>query len=217
MGKKIDMRSIAQPQGAIYCKDYPGKKLDAAMAVLLDLSESMSGKRLEQAKLAALCLYEFCRKVGIPVLIYGHHTDGYFHQNLEEETVFLHSCAEFASDRKDGYRITALKPNGANRDGVAVRFIGRKLAQRTEHCKLFVLISDGLPNSNQYKGEAAKKDLIQIKKELAGQGISFLAAAIGSDKERIRDIYQNAFLDISNIEALPVTLAKKVAQELRRK
>lgn len=216
MGKKIDMRSIAQPQGAIYCKDYPGKKLDAAMAVLLDLSESMSGQRIEQAKLAALCLYEFCRKAGIPVLVYGHHTDGFFHQNLEQETVYLHSCAEFEPDRKDCYRITALKPKGANRDGVAIRFIGRKLAQRTEHCKLFVLISDGLPNSNQYRGETAKKDLIQIKKELTGQRISFLAAAIGDDKERIRDIYQNAFLDISNIEALPVTLAKKVAQELRR-
>lgn len=216
MGKKIDMRSIAQPQGAIYCKDYPGKKLDAAMAVLLDLSESMSGQRIEQAKLAALCLYEFCRKAGIPVLVYGHHTDGFFHQNLEQETVYLHSCAEFEPDRKDCYRITALKPKGANRDGVAIRFIGRKLAQRTEHCKLFVLISDGLPNSNQYRGETAKKDLIQIKKELTGQRISFLAAAIGEDKERIRDIYQNAFLDISNIEALPVTLAKKVAQELRR-
>lgn len=216
MGRKIDMASIAHPQGAIYCKTYPAKKVDIALAILLDMSKSMKGERSRQAKLAALCLYDFCRRAKIPVTVYGHHTDGYHHRRLEDETVYLHCCAEFEPDVNDRYRIAALQPSGANRDGVALRFMGQKLLRRMEKQKLFVLISDGLPNSNQYGGEKAKADLCIIKKELTGKGIAFLAAAIGADKEKIRDIYQDSFLDISDMGKMPVMLMKQVLKYVRR-
>lgn len=216
MGKKIDMRNIAHPQGAIYRKDYPGKKVDLALEVLLDVSDSMRGKRIKLSKLAALCLYEFCRMTGIPVAVYGHHTDGLRHKCLEDETVYLHCCAEFVPDENDRYRITALEPAGANRDGVALRFMGEKLLKRPEKQKLLVLISDGLPNSNQYRGKQAREDVTAIKKEMTSRGIIFLAAAIGEDKEKIREIYQEAFLDISEIEKLPIMLMKQVLKYVRR-
>lgn len=216
MGRKVDLSSIANPNGAIYCKHYPGKKLDIALALLIDMSGSMQYVRSEQAKLAALCLYEFCRQTQIPITVYGHHTDGYRHKNLEDETVYLHSCAEFEPDKNDGYRIASLVPDGANRDGVAIRFVGEKLLKRPEKQKLMILISDGFPNSNQYRGEEAKKDLISVKKNFTRKGIVFLAAAIGSDKERIREIYQDAFLDISQLEKLPAMLTKQVLRYIRR-
>lgn len=216
MGRKIDMGSIASPQGAIYARTYPGKKLDMAVAVLVDISDSMKCGRIGPAKLAALCLYEFCRRAKIPVMVYGHHTDGRRHIRLEDETVYLHSCAEFMPDKNDRCRIAALCPHGANRDGVALRYIGQKLLKRTEKQKLLVLISDGLPNSNRYKGEMAKKDLCTVKKDLTGKGIVFLAAAIGADKEKIREIYREAFLDISDVEKLPVMLTKQVLKYVRR-
>lgn len=216
MGRRIDMQNIANPQGAIYRKDHPGKKLDLAVAVLIDMSESMMYGRLEQSKLAALCLYLFCQKAGIPILVYGHHTDGYSHRNLEDETVYLHCCAEFEPEKNDCYRIAALQPHGANRDGVALRFVGEKLSRRKERHKLLVLISDGMPNSNQYRGERAKQDLMEVKKKLIGNGIAFVAAAIGADKKQIQEIYQKAFLDISDMEKIPDALMKQVAGYVRR-
>lgn len=216
MGRKLDMRSIASPQGAIYRKQYPGKKVDMAVFVLLDMSESMTGRRMDQTKLAVSCLYDFCRSAGIAVAIYGHHTDGFLHSRLEDETVYLHCCAEFEPDKNDGCRIAALQPAGANRDGVALRFAGEKLLKRREAQKLLMLISDGLPNSNRYKGEPAKKDLAAIRKELMDGGIVFTAAAIGADKEKIREIYGNSFLDISKLEMLPVSLTKQLIRQIRR-
>lgn len=216
MGRRVDMRSIASPQGAIYRKQYPGKKVDMAVSILIDMSESMKGKRMEQAKLAAFCLYDFCRKAGIAVAIYGHHTDGLRHKRLEDETVYLHCCAEFDPDKNDGCRIAALRPDGANRDGVALKFIGEKLLRRREAQKLLILISDGFPNSNRYNGEQAKKDLAAIRKELMGGGIVFVAAAIGADKKKIREIYESSFLDISDIEKLPITLTQQIAKQIRR-
>ncbi|MFR8222743.1 MAG: cobaltochelatase CobT-related protein [Blautia faecis] len=71
LGKKLDMRAIADPGGAVYKRTFPGKKTDAVVCVLVDNSGSMIGHRIEAAKVAALTLYDFCRKAGIPILVYG--------------------------------------------------------------------------------------------------------------------------------------------------
>lgn len=211
VGKQLDAKYMANPSGAIFQKrKQPGTELSAALVVLIDVSDSMRGNRMEYAKLAALCLYEFCRSAGIPIAVYGHHTDGYRHKKLADETVFLHSCAEFEPDSNDRYRILQLQPTGSNRDGVALIYMGEKLLQRPEKHKILTIISDGFPNANYYRGEEAKRDLIKIKKNLTKKGVTFLAAAIGADKDAIRNIYEEAFLDISDIEKLPVLLSKQV-------
>nr|WP_302169323.1 hypothetical protein [uncultured Romboutsia sp.] len=56
----------------------------------------------------------------------------------------------------------------------------------------------------------------KIKEKLGKKGILFQAAAIGWDKEAIRKIYGNAYLDISSLEQLPIRLTKQLAKLLRR-
>lgn len=217
IGKKIDTRYITNQNGKIFQKKhFQGQDNETAVGILIDMSESMSDKRIEAAKIATLCIHKFCRMAKIPVMIYGHHTDGYRHTNLSKECVFLHSCAEFEPDENDRYRILDLKVNGANRDGAALIYIGTKLLQRPERQKILLLISDGLPNSNYYNGDEAKNDLMKIKRDLGKKGITFLAAAIGEDKKAIEEIYQEAFLDISDLERMPAVLSKKLLSLIRR-
>ena len=216
LGKKLDMRAIADPGGAVYKRIFPGKKTDAVVCVLVDNSGSMIGHRIEAAKVAALTLYDFCRQAGIPILVYGHHTDGYEHCDPSEETVYFHSYAEFEEDRNDRLRIITMENDGSNRDGAALLFMANKLLKRPEKQKLLFLISDGLPNATRYFGSYATADLKKIKEKLGKKGILFQAAAIGWDKEAIRKIYGNAYLDISSLEQLPIRLTKQLAKLLRR-
>lgn len=216
LGKRLDMRAIADPGGAVYKRVFPGKKTDAVVCVLVDNSASMMGQRVEAAKVAALALYDFCKKAGIPILVYGHHTDGYCHSNPREETVYFHSYVELEEDRNDRLRIITMEPDGSNRDGAALLFMANKLLKRPEKQKLLFLISDGLPNATCYSGDYAIADLRKIKENLVKKGILFQAAAIGWDKEAIRKIYGNAYLDISNLEQLPIRLTKQLANLLRR-
>ena len=210
------MRAITDPGGAVYKRTFPGKKTDAVVCVLVDNSGSMIGHRIEAAKVAALTLYDFCRKAGIPILVYGHHTDGYDHRDPSEETVYFHSYAEFEEDRNDRLRIVTMENDGSNRDGAALLFMANKLLKRPEKQKLLFLISDGLPNATRYFGSYATADLKKIKEKLGKKGILFQAAAIGWDKEAIRKIYGNAYLDISSLEQLPIRLTKQLAKLLRR-
>ena len=68
----------------------------------------------------------------------------------------------------------------------------------------------------RYFGSYATADLKKIKEKLGKKGILFQAAAIGWDKEAIRKIYGNAYLDISSLEQLPIRLTKQLAKLLRR-
>ncbi len=215
MGRRMDHRTVYRPDRKVFQRrSLPSEEQDTVIAVLIDLSGSMRmDDRINYAIIAALCLYQFGQEAGIPTAVYGHHTD--MSWDWKKETVCIHSFAEFDSmDGKDKYRIMDARSCGANRDGVAVRYMGEKLLARPEKQKLLILISDGLPNGLDYSGIEAKKDLRKIKANLTRRGVLFLAAAIGDDKVAIQDIYEEAFLDISDLKKLPEKLAKQVLKKI---
>ena len=94
-----------------------------------------------------------------------------------------------------------------NRDGAAVRYVAERLCSRHEDVKMLMLVSDGQPLDSGYYGTAAEEDLRGIRQEYQRKGVLFVAAAIGSDKENIERIYGNSFLDITDLNKLPVKLA----------
>ncbi len=214
-GSRLDYQALYDPGGRIFQNMDIVRKVDTAVALLIDLSDSMYGERIHQARLCALCLYEFCRSADIPVLIYGHHIDGK-HRRVQDETVFFYSFAEFDADRGDRYRIASMETGGCNRDGAALCFVGEKLAKRPEKIRLLFVISDGFPNATRYNGKKAEEDMLRIKESLERKRITVLTAAIGSDKEQIQRIYKEGFLDISDIGQLPYVLPKQILMRIRR-
>ena len=78
-----------------------------------------------------------------------------------------------------------------------------------------MLVSDGQPADSGYGGSAAEEDLRGIKQEYQRKGILFVAAAIGSDKENIKRIYGDSFLDITDLNQLPTKLTSVVKRHIR--
>ena len=76
-------------------------------------------------------------------------------------------------------------------------------------------ISDGQPADYGYSGTEAEADLRGIKKEYEKRDVILFAAAIGDDKENIRRIYKDGFLDITKLEELPKNMAQLVKQHLK--
>lgn len=216
MGKKIDSSRLYRQDRKIFMsRSALGEERQAAIAVLIDESMSMSyGGRITYGRLTALILYDVCVNLGIPVIVYGHSTS--YDKFYSEETVDLYAYAEFDSvDGKDCYRIMDMSPRGSNRDGAAIRFVAERLKTRPEELKMLFLVSDGQPAAFNYSGDLAKEDLKTLKGNLKRQGILLFAAAIGDDREVIEDIYQDGFLNISDISKLPVRIAKKILSYLR--
>lgn len=209
MGRRLDAHALCRNDGKVFYKNsLPSETPELAVALLLDESGSMHGERSDYARAAGMILYDFCSSLGIPVMVYGHSTEG--------STVMLYSYAEFDSiDGSDRYRLMDVSARIQNRDGAALRYVAEQLAKRPEDVKLLILVSDGQPCDSGYYGSAAEEDLRGIKLEYRRRGIIFVAAAIGDDKPAIERIYGDSFLDITDLTQLPVKLTNIVKRHIR--
>lgn len=212
MGRRILTRTLYHDDGRYFYKNrLPQELPELAVALLVDESGSMScADRITHARAASLIVYDFCRSLGIPILIAGHTEIGH--------TVHIYSYAEFdARDNNDRYRLMDLSARSDNRDGAALRYTAERLLRRPEEVKLLLTISDGQPCASRYYGTEAEADLRGIKREMTNRGVTIFAAAIGEDKDSIERIYGDGFLDISNLDDLPVSLTRLIAQRIRRR
>ena len=211
-GKRLDTRALHHEDGTFFTRTrLPSEEAKLAVGLLVDESGSMSSAdRITYARMTAIVLYDFCQSLKIPVTIYGHTTPDC------EAGVALYSYAEFDSlDTTDRYRLMDMSARNGNRDGAALRYVAEHLSKRPENQKLLIIISDGQPADYGYIGTEAEADLRGIKKEYSKKGIILFAAAIGSDKENIKRIYQDGFLDITKLEELPKNMALLVKQYLK--
>lgn len=210
MGRRLDAHALFRNDGKVFTKNaLPSQPPGMAVGLLLDESGSMcSQDRATYARASAIILYDFCQALRVPVMVYGHSTGG--------SSVELYSYSEFdAIDREDKYRLVDISARGSNRDGAALRFVAKRLSHRPEELKLLILVSDGQPADTGYYGTAAEEDLRGIQQEYRRKGILFVAAAIGDDKENMERIYGDSFLDITDLNQLPVKLTQVVKRFLR--
>lgn len=210
MGRRLDAHALFRSDGKVFTKNaLPIQPPEMAVGLLLDESGSMSScDRATYARASAIILYDFCQALRVPVMVYGHSTGG--------SGVELYSYSEFdAIDREDKYRLVDISARGSNRDGAALRFVAERLSHRPEELKLLFLVSDGQPADTGYYGTAAEEDLRGIQQEYRRKGVLFIAAAIGDDKEDIERIYGDSFLDITDLNQLPVKLTQVVKRFLR--
>lgn len=210
MGRRLDAHALFRSDGKVFTKNaLPSQPPEMAVGLLLDESGSMAScDRATYARASAIILYDFCQALHVPVMVYGHSTGG--------SGVELYSYSEFdAIDREDKYRLVDISARGSNRDGAALRFVAERLSHRPEELKLLILVSDGQPADTGYYGTAAEEDLRGIQQEYRRKGVLFIAAAIGDDKEDIERIYGDSFLDITDLNQLPVKLTQVVKRFLR--
>ena len=210
MGRRLDAHALFRSDGKVFTKNaLPSQPPGMAVGLLLDESGSMAScDRATYARASAIILYDFCQALHVPVMVYGHSTGS--------KGVELYSYSEFdAIDREDKYRLVDISARGSNRDGAALRFVAERLSHRPEELKLLILVSDGQPADTGYYGTAAEEDLRGIQQEYRRKGVLFIAAAIGDDKEDIERIYGDSFLDITDLNQLPVKLTQVVKRFLR--
>ena len=211
MGRRLDAHALCRNDGKVFYKNnLPNEIPRISVGLLLDESGSMScGDRSTYARAAAIILYDFCQALNIPVMVYGHSTSW-------SRGVDLYSYAEFdAIDMNDKYRMMDISARGSNRDGAALRYVAEQLSKRDEEVRILILVSDGQPADTGYSGTAAEEDLRGIKQEYKRKGLLFVAAAIGDDKQNIERIYGDSFLDITDLNQLPMKLTAVIKRFMR--
>ncbi|PQD38097.1 MULTISPECIES: AAA family ATPase [Enterococcus] len=194
-------------------KNPPHEQPSLAVAIRVDESGSMiRDDRIEAAKKATIAVAEFAQRVNIPLMIYGDTAD----VSARGKTS-LFSYKEFSDDFSwltD--KLVTMKARQNNRDGATLRIVATKLSQQATTTKLMLVISDGQPKAlPDYTGKKAKQDIQEVLSEFERQGVVFVSAAIGQDKEEIKEIYgENRFLDITDLNEFPKQLIQLISRYL---
>ncbi|NOU89772.1 AAA domain-containing protein [Paenibacillus sp. LMG 31460] len=213
-GSKFQADSIAYQDFRYFAKKRPPTESPSLVVGLrVDESASMSAfGRLEAAKRAVIAVYEFCQICHIPIQIYGDTADA---SKLEQMSIYAYTDFD-KTDSNDRFRLMGIRARSNNRDGMALRIMADRLAVAPGQTKLLISISDGQPKAmDDYTGNYAIKDMQQTIAEYERKGITFLAAAIGQDKDVINQIYGNEkFLDITNLTEFPAKLVRIIARYL---
>ncbi|WP_235857338.1 vWA domain-containing protein [Paenibacillus albiflavus] len=214
-GSKFQADSVAYGDYRYFSKKRPPTESPSlVVGVRIDESASMSAfGRLEAAKRAVVAVYEFCQICNIPVLIYGDTADV---SKLEQMSIFAYADFD-KTDPNDRFRLMQIRARSNNRDGMALRIMAERLVASQQHTKLLISISDGQPKAmDDYTGSYAVTDMQQTIEEYERKGITFLAAAIGQDKELLNEIYgHEKFLDIASLNEFPARLVRIIARYLQ--
>lgn len=211
IGKRLNQHALHRTDGRIfYNSRLPTEPINLSVGLLIDESGSMcSNDRITRARATAIVIQDFCESLGIPLLVVGH--------TAWSSHVELFSYSDFDTyDKNNRYRLMDMSARDCNRDGAALRFVAEKLSKQTSEVKILMIICDGQPNDDGYSGSAAEADLRGIKLEYARKGVKIYAAAIGEDRPRIERIYGDGYLDITNLQELPVMLTNLIVRSLPR-
>ena len=161
-----------------------------AIALILDLSGSMSGSCAEKAQRVAVLVSEAV--VGLPgarLYVYGHSADAGGTPSTE--------ITRFATPARGPVLNLGTYPLGANnRDGHALRLIGddlRRMQPRAGSRRIAVVVADGVPHALGYSGPEAFEDTrgALLWLDQAWGPTVFLAT---EEHERLRDLATGPYL-----------------------
>jgi len=156
----IDRKMRITPDERLYRKRLKVDR-DVALFVLVDLSSSTrkavldgGGKSILAVEKEALVLFcEALERVGDAYALAGFSGSG----RLAAEFFYLKTFTEPLTDEVKG-RIGGVRPEKNTRMGPAIRHAAKELKEYPARVKLLIILSDGLPNDQDYSNEYAIAD-----------------------------------------------------------
>ena len=175
-------------------REAPGEK-DYAITLLIDLSGSMRGKKIEETFKATIVLAEVLNKLSIMTEILGFNDRIHEYQRFKERlspeirSKMGTMPAEVGSERAQW-----------NDDGWAVSEASTRLAKRRELEKFLVVLSDGLPEPSSAHGGLAYELSKVIKGIEKDEDQKIVGLGIGPDTNHVANYYRHHLANVGLTE-----------------
>lgn len=209
MVSRIEAKAGMNASDRIYVS-HQKKERSVAVAFLLDMSGSTQqllpnrDKSILQVEKESLILMsKAVDAIGDRFALYGFSGRG---KDAVDFSI-LKDFEEPYHPRVD-QRIGAISPAIQNRDGAAIRHAVSKLAAQPCKTRILVLISDGKPLDDHYRGSYAIADTKMALREAKHRGIHPYCITVDTrGEDYLRGMYGDvAYMVIDQVETLPVRL-----------
>jgi hypothetical protein len=212
-GGRLDLRRVMQYEAdpSQYTKLWERKtipeKHDRTFTILVDLSGSMWGKKIEETFKAAILVVESLARVGIATEILGFQDELIVFKDAEEP------MSDIVRQRMSGMvaEVSDTNPGGRNQaahndDGYCLDRATARIRERVQKEKFLVVLSDGRPKpSRAHSG--ARWELGAIVEQIKAQGdVKLVGVGIGPNTEHVRDYYPNSVIG-RDVREFPEDLA----------
>lgn len=177
---------------------------DIAVAFLIDLSGSTSGKTIRCEKQSLIMLSEALNELRDTFAIYGF--TGY-----TKDLVDFYMVKDFSEtySRRIKQRISGLTPGTNTREGAAIRHATTKLKAREEKTKILIMLNDSQPFDEGYQGDYAIADTRMAISEAKKYGIKPFCLTITKNSRHLKELYShNSWVVIDDITKLPERITK---------
>ncbi|WP_322054327.1 cobaltochelatase CobT-related protein [Paraburkholderia bannensis] len=202
---------------------------DAAVSVLLDLSGSMAGRKIELARLCAAALADALMQLDFEVEVLGYSSveSPPMREHYERERaagVDLRGYNRFVErldlrvfkrfDARDPSGLAAIECGHENPDGEALAWAAGRLAARKARRRLLFVLSDGSPSTSDGDAAILRSDLHARVAEIGAQGIELVG--IGIQDDSVEAFYPHAVV-VRKLHELPAVAFATLSRMLARR
>ena len=189
------------------------KVLDAAITVLVDMSGSMGGSKVQYALASTLLVNEVCSTLNIPVEILGF-TDGYNAGMDIAPVMFVYknfSDLKIDNERIKGcFAMSSLFMYG-NPDGENILWAHDRLVKRKEKKKLLIVMSDGSPAASKSSIGLESFTLKAIQEIEASKNVDIYGLGLCSNS--VEYFYKSRSV-VNNPEDIPSKLLELIERKI---
>ena len=185
----------------------PGNLKDAAVMLCVDLSGSMSGTKVAQARKTCIIFAEALSALKIPYYIMGFHADFSGSDAVHDHFV------DWRGRKADKESLVAMEARSNNFDGYSIRYAAELLKNTIQaENKLLIVISDGEPACAKYHSyRTGITDTINAIKDARKVCTTFgIALGDGCDPELLQSMYGRDFIFCEDETLLANVLGKKL-------
>ena len=187
------------------------KPLDVCL--LVDESGSMGYGKMRHARDCAIALRESLKdNQALNLWVFGHTADGYEWNDKGTTNMSVYWSPTYQADLK---AMGSMRARSENRDGMALLSSAERVKAESPSKgsnKLMIVISDGEPSADRYRGETGTTHTKKVVKHLEGQGWNIIQIGIQGAREwRMKEMFTNyIYLDDET------QLANKVSKVIRK-
>ena len=210
-GKYQIKRDLTHTSAKIFDRRKEPKNVsDLAIMLLIDISGSMHGAKIEAAKRTATVLAETFANLRVPCYVMGFTAD-----TSAADVVHRHFVS-WKNTKAERGSLAGIRAEANNDDGFSIRYAGMLLKRQKACHKILFVISDGAPACKRYTETNGIDDTKAAIREVQKVGTVF-GLGIGYTVQGLKDIYGSSyFLEVKQLQELTGTLTRQLKRIVKK-